>query len=363
LAGSPEQSNYEITRLSNYKILMASFSSTRPSPRRLRRGEDGYVLLTLLLVFALMAIVATGVITEISFEIRRDREQEMVHRGVQYTRAIRAYYKKLGRYPTRLEDLENTNNLRYLRKRYKDPLNCRNSKCQDFKLLHFGDPGVSMGGSFGGGTIPGATPAASPGGLSGSGPSSSGFGGSSFGSSGSSGSAFGGSGVNSSGVFSQSSGFGGNSNSQTASGQQGTSSAPGSDPTDASAQVVPGTAQGNTGSSSQQVFGGGPIVGVASISKDKTIREFNKKRKYNEWQFIYDPTADRGGLITTPYQPALQNFSAQQGIGTPAGQMGQGQPGSSSSFSSGFGQSSGFGNNSTSGAPPSPVQTPANPPQ
>lgn len=187
---------------------MASFSSTRPSPRRLRRGEDGYVLLTLLLVFALMAIVATGVITEISFEIRRDREQEMIHRGVQYTRAIRAYYKKLGRYPTKLEDLENTNNLRYLRKRYKDPLNCRNSKCQDFKLLHVGDPGVSVGGSFGGGTIPGATPAGSPGGLSGSGPSSSGFGGSSFGGSGSSGSAFGGSGVNSSGVFSQSSGFG-----------------------------------------------------------------------------------------------------------------------------------------------------------
>jgi type II secretory pathway pseudopilin PulG len=356
----------QITRLSNYKILMASFSSTRPSPRRLRRGEDGYVLLTLLLVFALMAIVATGVITEISFEIRRDREQEMIHRGVQYTRAIRAYYKKLGRYPTKLENLENTNNLRYLRKRYKDPLNCRNSKCQDFKLLRVGDPGVSVGGSFGGGTIPGATPAGSPGGLSGSGPSSSGFGGSSFGGSGSSGSAFGGSGVNSSGVFSQSSGFGGNSNSQTASGQQGTSSASGSDPTQASSQVAPGTAQGDTSSSSQQVFGGGPIVGVASTSKDKTIREFNKKRKYNEWQFIYDPTADRGGLITTPYQPALQNFSAQQGMGTPAGQMGQGQPGSSSSFGSGFGQSgqsSGFGNNSNSSTPAPPAQTPANPPQ
>jgi hypothetical protein len=286
----------------------------------------------------------------------------MIHRGVQYTRAIRAYYKKLGRYPTRLEDLENTNNLRYLRKRYKDPLNCRNSKCQDFKLLHVGDPGVSVGGSFGGGTIPGATPAASPSGLSGSGPSSSAFGGS-FGGSGSSGSAFGGSGVNSSGVFSQSTGFGGNSNSQTPSGQQGTNSTSGSDPTSASAQVAPGTAQGDTSSSSQQVFGGGPIVGVASTSKDKTIREFNKKRKYNEWQFVYDPTADRGGLITTPYQPALQTFGAQQGIGTPAGQMGQGQPGSSSSFSGGFGQSSGFGNNSTSGAPPSPVQTPANPPQ
>ena len=54
------------------------------------------------------------------------------------------------------------------------------------------------------------------------------------------------------------------------------------------------------------VFGGGPIVGVASTSKAKTIREFNHKNHYNDWQFIYDPTMDRGGPITTPAQPALQ---------------------------------------------------------
>src|SRR2546430_12537041 len=29
------------------------------------------------------------------------------------------------------------------------------------------------------------------------------------------------------------------------------------------------------------VFGGGPIVGVASTSKDKSIREFNKKNHYD----------------------------------------------------------------------------------
>jgi hypothetical protein len=56
---------------------------------------------------------------------------------------------------------------------------------------------------------------------------------------------------------------------------------------------------------SSQVFGGGPIVGVASTSKAATIREFNHKNHYNQWQFIYDPTMDRGGLITTPAQPAL----------------------------------------------------------
>ena len=56
---------------------------------------------------------------------------------------------------------------------------------------------------------------------------------------------------------------------------------------------------------SSQVFGGGPIVGVASTSKEETIREFNHKHHYNQWQFIYDPTTDRGGLLMTPNQPPL----------------------------------------------------------
>jgi hypothetical protein len=45
---------------------------------------------------------------------------------------------------------------------------------------------------------------------------------------------------------------------------------------------------------------------VASLNKDKTIREFNKKNHYNQWQFIYDPSTDRGGLLMTPNQPPLQ---------------------------------------------------------
>lgn len=59
------------------------------------------------------------------------------------------------------------------------------------------------------------------------------------------------------------------------------------------------------------------MVGVASISKKKTIREFNKKNHYNQWQFIYDPSMDRGGLLTTPAQPPLQvtapNVNGQPG--------------------------------------------------
>jgi hypothetical protein len=123
------------------------------------------------------------------------------------------------------------------------------------------------------------------------------------------------------------------------------------------------------------VFGGGPIVGVASLSKDKTIREFNHKHKYNEWQFVYDPTTDRGGLILTPYQPALQ-IAGQQMNGQPGQPGSTGTNGSSpssfgqssfgqssfgqSSGQSSFGQSSGFGN---SGTTPQQPPSSSSPPQ
>ena len=359
-----------------------------PRPR-----EKGYILLTLLLMVALMAVFAMGVLIPLKYEFQRDQETEMIHRGVQYSRAIQGYYKKFRRYPTKLEDLDNTNNLRYLRKHYKDPLNCKNGKCADFRLLHYGEPGVTLGGGFsiGGGSIPGASAIGSPAGQNSLGGSSSGFGnsgGSSFGNSGFGGSGssgsgfgnsgFGNSGVNSSGVFSQSSGsggnsnsgFGANSNSQTGSdqqgtGQQGTNSASGSN--SSQAPQTPG-GQEDTNSGGQQLVVGGPIVGVASLCKKTTIREYNHKKKYNEWQFLYDPTADRGGIITTPYQPALVAFTqpglngAQPAAGTNNSGFG-GSSGSSFGNSNGssFGQSSTFGNNG--GASSSPSQPPANPPQ
>ncbi len=44
----------------------------------------------------------------------------------------------------------------------------------------------------------------------------------------------------------------------------------------------PGNLNGNSGDKlSSTTFGGAPIVGVASISKDRTIREYDKKRKYD----------------------------------------------------------------------------------
>src|SRR5580765_1838678 len=107
---------------------------------RNRRKEQGYILLTLLLFVTILIITMAIVVPEVTFQVKRDREEEMIHRGVQYSRAIRHYVKKFGRYPARIEELENTNSLRFLRKRYKDPITGG-----DFKLLHVGEVQLAGG--------------------------------------------------------------------------------------------------------------------------------------------------------------------------------------------------------------------------
>ena len=309
-------------------------------------------MMTLLLVMALMIIFAAAIVPSITFDIKRDREEEMIHRGVQYSRAIKAYYKKFNRYPAKIEDLENTNQQRFLRKRYKDPLTGK-----DFKLLHFGEVKMANGGGIAGastigpnGTMVGPS-VPQPGALNGPG-------------------APGGLGLtaglnaNTQPPSPPPSPAGGDPNQPTDPSQPGTQN-PG-DGTTPNPQTPGSPSTNQTGSSGDKLanttFGGAPIVGVASVSKERTIREFDKKKKYEEWQFIYDPTFDRGFLITTPYQPSLQQFG-MQGTTNLNGTNGQNGP------TSGFGNT--FGNSPTASpnSPTSPsggfgTPTPApNPPQ
>ncbi len=96
-------------------------TSSRHIPHR-RRSNRGYILITLILFVALIAIAAIIMAPVIAFQVKRDREEELIHRGVQYSRAMKHFVKKFGRYPTRIEELENTNQVRFLRRRYKDPI-------------------------------------------------------------------------------------------------------------------------------------------------------------------------------------------------------------------------------------------------
>ena len=321
----------------------------RPAGRK--SSESGYILITLMMMCSMIVIMLAVVLPQMSQQIRRDREMELIHRGVQYSRAIRRFYKKNGRYPVRLEELENSNNIRYLRNRYKDP-----TTGKDFKLLHFGEVQVGQAAGIAGGVAPGANAlGAVPGPASDSTDGQSALGGPGRVSTGAS--------LNPRGALSNqssdsptpassdnsgssSSSFG-TSNNNSSFGTSNSSSSPFANSANAG-----GPGSQNPSGFGGQVFGGGPIVGVASTSKKQSIREFNKKNHYNDWQFIYDPSSDRGGLLSTPAQPPLQGVPAQQNqqpagvpVLTPGGQRQQG----------GFGQQG-------PGMSPPPSMTPQMPP-
>src|ERR1019366_5202007 len=140
---------------------------------KLQIPQRGYMLITLVLALALITIALLTVLPEIGLQIRRDREEEMRHRGTAYMRAIQHFYKKFHRYPMRVEELEDTNNLRFIRKRYKDPINRdpATGKERDFKLLHQADISLNNGPVLG--QTPGQSLLGGQGGLQGQG----GFGG------------------------------------------------------------------------------------------------------------------------------------------------------------------------------------------
>jgi type II secretory pathway pseudopilin PulG len=270
-----------------------------------RNRRQGYVLLAVILMLALIVIAAAAAAPDIAMSIRREREGELINRGTQYMRAIQHYYKKFGRYPMRIDDLENTNNMRYLRRRYKDPITGK-----DFRLLHFGEVnmGAIAGTSGAGAGIMGGAAAAAMSGAFGQGQSAA------------------------------PSMFGQTPGSPAATGGMLSSPA-----------AAPGMTTGPTGIANPQgqgsdtlagkVFGGGPIIGVASTSHAASIREFNKKNHYNDWYFIYDPSLDRGGLIRGPAQPPLAG----------AGGSVVGQPGATGTGPGAITPNSGFGNSNMPG--------------
>jgi type II secretory pathway pseudopilin PulG len=293
--------------------------STEPK----RCGERGYMLLYLMFLVAVLAISLVTIVPTIKFVMKRDAEQEMVHRGEQYRRAVRRYYRKMGSYPATLDVLENTNDMRFLRKRYKDPMNHN----QDFKVLTQIDLMKAMGTSLSGnGGIAGAQ------------------------------------------TLGQS--IGGDANATDANGANGTATADASSsaPTPSDPNAVANQAQASAGAdtgagattppkgtgttlpfssisgqpTTGPVMGGAAIVGVASLSGAETIRIYNKKNHYKDWLFIYDPSTDRGGLLTGPYQPQLQTFSQQGLNGQNNGIPGFG-PGMNPGMGIGGGLNNGFG--------------------
>ncbi len=102
--------------------------------------QSGYALL---LVFAMAAAVAILLYTELPrvvFEGQRLKEQTLIDRGEQYQRAIQLYVRKHRKYPANLDELEGSRDVRFLRKRYKDPMTGKD----EWRLIQIDANGVLL---------------------------------------------------------------------------------------------------------------------------------------------------------------------------------------------------------------------------
>ncbi len=315
------------------------------NPRRAVRGRQcGYMLLFLMIAVAVITITLLSVAYNYKRLILRDREVEMIHRGEQYERAVRRYYRKVGRYPSTIEQLENTNKIRFLRKRYKDPM----APDGEWKMVHLADL-LNLNGSSLAKTASAAVQAdAKNGGKNSAGSDDSGTGDASSGTGSVSGST--GTATTPSAGGTSGSAFGNSSGSAFGS---SSGSAFGSTSGSAFGQSANGTAlAGGANAANGQVLGG-DIYGVVSKSKKMGIHSFGDKSRYSDWFFIYDPTFDKGQLLVGPFNPKMyfgEFANGNTGSSTNANGTSTGNQGGGNTL--GSGSSNTFGNGPGSGNPP-----------
>ncbi len=367
-----------------------------------RRRERGSALLIVFLFAAMIAIMLYMELPVAAFEAQRNKEQLLIDRGHEYAHAVKLFVRKFGMYPASIDQLENTNRMRFLRARYKDPFTGKD----DWRLLHAGPNGQLLDSKVNPlGNTPNGTGSSSGTGSFGSSTanasSSSTFGSSGFSSSSNSTSAApevvipsvpqrppaiaangGGQAPNPlsadqnpmTPLMSLGQSAGAAQNGQlgtgTQSGQPGAGAgasagaANGMDairnllnnpnpapPTGTSQTGASQTGTSTTGTSSMGTVTGGGIAGVASKAEGHTIKAINDQTDYSLWEFYYDPTKDLTGGVASAAQAGAAQAAAQvaaQNSGT------QNTPATSAPMST------------PSQAPisiPQPPPTPQNPPQ
>ncbi len=261
---------------------------------RCRGNQAGYALLLVLFLAALLLVSTMVAAPRILTEGKREKEQEMIWRGKQYVRGVKLYYRKMGRFPTSLDDLikPKVGNLRFMRQAYKDPMNRADGS---WRLIYVGPAGQLIGSlkqqqtnikipaAGGQPGAPGSSAAPlnplTPGAAAGQAPAGS---------------------------------QPGTSPTGIGSGAQGTdTNASGANP-----QPVP------TGDSPTII--GGSIIGVGSKINQPSVIIWDKAENYRLFEFIWDPSKDvaiavqQGTQIGTPAGPGQKPSGAQPNPGNPS---------------------------------------------
>src|ERR1700716_670299 len=109
-----------------------------------KRRQQGYAMMMVLFFTALLLISAVVAAPRILTERKREKEQEMIWRGKQYVRGVKLYYRKMGRFPTTVDDLikPKVGSLRFMRQAYKDPMNSGDGS---WRLIYVGPAGQLIG--------------------------------------------------------------------------------------------------------------------------------------------------------------------------------------------------------------------------
>jgi len=296
-------------------------------------GESGFMLVYAAVMVAIVMIGVSVALPLMATQLRRDKEEESVHRMQQYVRAIQLYQRacKCTNYPPSMEALEKGTNVRFLRKEYVDPLTGKS----DWRLIH--NPQTTVKGFFGqelsglvaglgsaaGMASGGNTPGSSPGGIGATAPGAA-PGGATSGAAGSTGSS-------------------GNCNTMSAGGLASGFNG---------AQTCNNSPVGASSSSSDTgMFGdssGGPIKGVGTSRTGNSIMTPNDQTTYETWEFWYDPRIEllkKNVNILGGGGPA----GASSSLGsTDASQFGNNLNGTPNSSGSNNGNNSGTGSSPTS---------------
>ena len=258
---------------------------TAPFSRR-KRQQGGYALLLVVFLTALVLISTMSVGLRILTEGRRQKEEEMIWRGKQYTRGIKLYYRKYGRFPTSIDKLTQpqAGNIRFMRQAYKDPMNKEDGS---WRLIYVGPAGQLIGSLKPAATL--QLPAAGPGAPA---------------------------------TPTANLGTGGGLPVQGAApGISGTSTPTAGTVTngpsiDASGAGIPGGTQ-NVPTGDTPTIVGGNIIGVGSKIHQPSIIVYEKASNYLLFEFVWDPSKDVG---------FVNLGGTGNGLGTPAGSSGQTPP-------------------------------------
>lgn len=205
-----------------------------------RRGEAGYTLAALVIAVTVMSILVAAALPYWSKVIQREKEEELIARGLQYAEAIRVFRARFGRLPTTLQELMDVKP-RSIRQLWRDPM----TESGEWGLIFESGPTPVA-------PIPGQQPV-DPNGRPTGGPQGPTGGGNSL--------------------------FGPGSAVDAA------------EPTLPTSNLAGSTEDGATVTL-------GPIKGVVSLSKKQSIKIFFDKDQHNQWQFTYDLLISTVGFNT-----------------------------------------------------------------